>query len=335
MQSYLQYRRFGQDVQRRVNAEKSKRVEPSDPSETSTTSSHTPSSYRQQDTNIAAPDREEQQLAGRSDLNHADQDPELEQFEQVQQTSTTIGHALEDVSPRERATREGKGGQVFVVGWTGEADPMNPHNWSSLAKLMVIFRIALISFAVTMASSIDSTILPQAARDFGVSEVAESLATGNYLIGFGCGTLLAGPLSETLGRNFIYMGSLVAFMCWIVGCALAPNFGAQITFRWLAGFFGSPSLTVSGGSIADLYDPLSKTYAFPLYAISGFGGPILGPVIGAYIGPANDRGVISWKWVEWVSLIAAALTLVVIVLFQPETYAPLLLRWKVSLRSRF
>lgn len=47
--------------------------------------------------------------------------------------------------------------------------------------------IAFIGWIVGFASSIDSAALPQAAKDFGVSEVTESLATGLFLIGFGAG----------------------------------------------------------------------------------------------------------------------------------------------------
>lgn len=61
--------------------------------------------------------------------------------------------------------------------------------------------IASIGFVVGFASAIDSSAVKQASREFGVSEVAESLATGLYLIGFGVGALFAAPLSETVGRN--------------------------------------------------------------------------------------------------------------------------------------
>jgi hypothetical protein len=36
----------------------------------------------------------------------------------------------------------------------------------------------------------------------------------------------------------------------------------------------------------------------------------------------------SWRWVEWTTLIMSGLVLILIVIFQPETYAPVLLSWK-------
>jgi MFS family permease len=132
-------------------------------------------------------------------------------------------------------------------------------------------------------------------------------------------------LSEILGRNAVYAGSLTLFMIFIMGSALAPNIGAQLAFRFLAGIFGCPPLTCAGGTIADLWNPLEKTITFPMYAILSFGGPVLAPVIASFIG---QTGVLSWQWTAWIILIASGATMALIILFQPETYSPLLLKWK-------
>jgi MFS family permease len=139
------------------------------------------------------------------------------------------------------------------------------------------------------------------------------------------GASFAGPFSETFGRNLVYITTLILFMIFLMASALAPNIGAQLAFRFLAGIFGSTPLTCAGGSISDMWNPIEKTFAFPIFAIAGFGGPVLGPVIGSYI---INLG--SWRWAEWIILILAGGVLGVIVLFQPETFPPLLLRWKAS-----
>ena len=129
---------------------------------------------------------------------------------------------------------------------------------------------------VGFASSIDSGALPQAAADFGVSQVTESLATGLFLIGFGCGALIAGPISEAVGRNPVYITTLSLYMIFIMASGLAPNIGAQLAFRFLAGLFGSTPLTCAGGSISDLWSPMERVYAFPVFANAAFMGPIFG-----------------------------------------------------------
>lgn len=188
-------------------------------------------------------------------------------------------------------------------------------------------QISLIAAAVGAASGIDATVLPQAASSLRVSEVAESLATGLYLVGMGAGSLVAGPFSETFGRNAVYSGSMAVFMVWIMASGLAPNLGAQVAFRFLAGCSASTPLVCSGGSVSDMFDAVEKTWAFPLYAIAAFGGPMLGAVMGAYIGPST---LVSWRWTEWTMLILSGLVVCLVFLLMPETYAPLLLRWKAK-----
>lgn len=143
----------------------------------------------------------------------------------------------------------------------------------------------------------------------------------------GLGSLIAGPFSETFGRNALYSVSLVVYMIWIMASGLAPNFTAQIIFRFLAGCSASTPLVCAGGSIADMFDSLEKTWAFPVYSVTSFGGPMLGAVIGAYIGPSPTA---TWRWTEWSMLIASALVLILILGLMPETYGPLLLQWKAE-----
>ncbi len=244
-----------------------------------------------------------------------------------QSAAHALGAVLTGIEIRRRTTTEGGDGDVFVVGYEGDEDPNDPHNWSLLIRIRCTFTIALIGCVVGVASAIDSPALPQAAKEFGVSEVVESLATGVFLIGFGAGALFAGPISETVGRNPVYIVTLGLYMVFIMASALAPNIGAQLAFRFIAGFFGSTPLTCAGGSISDLWNPLERVFAFPIFANAAFTGPLLGPVMGGFIAQSS---AVSWRWVEWTTLIFSGLVLVIVILLQPETFPPILLKWKAQ-----
>jgi hypothetical protein len=183
-------------------------------------------------------------------------------------------------------------GKVYYqVDWAGPNDPFNPKKWSTSHRVSATLLVCLVAFAATVASSIDSAVLTSATAEFGVSEVAESLATALFLVGMGFGALLLSPLSELLGRYLVYLISLFVFGCWILGAALAPNYGAQVVFRLLAGFSASAPLTVAGGTVGDMWSPIEKTFALPLYAIPAFGGPVLGELLMLTF----DSGVEYWK----------------------------------------
>ncbi|KAL9596374.1 MAG: hypothetical protein Q9219_005852 [cf. Caloplaca sp. 3 TL-2023] len=247
---------------------------------------------------------------------------------------TALGTALTGIEVRDRMTKDGvvagediKDQQVFVVGYEGERDVLDPHNWSFATRTWATVNIAFVGWIVGFASSVDSAALKQASQDFGVSEVTESLATGLFLVGFGVGALFAGPFSETIGRNPVYIATLSLYMIFIMASALAPNIGAQFIFRFIAGFFGSTPLTCAGGSISDLWSPMERVYAFPVFANAAFMGPIFGPVVGGFVGQSS---LVSWRWTEWVTLILSGMVLFSILFFQPETYAPILLKWKAA-----
>ena len=242
-------------------------------------------------------------------------------------TRTAPGQTMTGMDVRTRQTNEGGHGKekVFIVEFQGQNGPLNPHTWSMVKKVAATLLISQVGFIVGWASSIDSAALKPAMEKFGVSAMVESLATGTYLIGFGFGAFFAGPISETVGRNPVYLATLGLFMVFIMASGLAPNITAQLIFRLLAGFFGSTPLTCAGGSISDMWSPSERTVLFPVFANAAFLGPALGPIVGAFI---SESSVISWRWCEWVTLIWTGLILLFLVLFLPETYAPVLLKWK-------
>jgi multidrug resistance protein len=296
------------------------------------------------------PEKAEQPGSSDENLERHKEDEELERNNTLatihtsQSFGTRMGHALTGIEVRElsremtkRRTRASgrittnekppEREKVFVVGYESESDTLNPHNWSYTTRIFATIMIAWIGFIVGFASSVDSAALTQAAEEFGVSEVTESLATGLFLVGFGFGALFAGPISETVGRNPVYIVTLAVYMIWIMASALAPSIGAQLVFRFLAGLFGSTPLTCAGGSISDLWNPMERVFAFPVFANAAFLGPIFGPVVGGFVGQSS---LVSWRWCEWITLIISGAILIMIILFQPETFAPILLYWKAK-----
>ncbi|KAJ5753388.1 uncharacterized protein N7511_007541 [Penicillium nucicola] len=215
---------------------------------------------------------------------------------------------------------------IILVSWEGKDDPLNPANYSVPRKLFMTILVSLISLVVTAASAIDACGVQQYSQYYHVSEVVGSLATGLFLIGFGVGSLLSGPFSETFGRNAVYLITMLVFLIFVMAAGLAPNLHSHLVFRFFAGFFGSTPLSCAGGTVADLWNPVQKAYAFPVYAIPAFSGPMLGQIIGSFV-PTT----LGWRWLEWLMLILGGVILILVVSMQPETYGNLLLHWKASI----
>lgn len=81
-------------------------------------------------------------------------------------------------------------------------------------------------------------------QEFHISEVATTLGLTLFVAGYGLGPLLWSPMSEIpqVGRNPVYIATLVVFVALQVPTALAGNFGTLLAFRFLTGLFGSPAL---------------------------------------------------------------------------------------------
>jgi MFS family permease len=150
------------------------------------------------------------------------------------------------------------------------------------------------------------------------------MRSGIFLIGIGVGSLFSGPFSETFGRNAVYFVTLVLVIVFTLGKALAPNYGAALAFRFICALFAAAPMTVAGGTVGDIWQPLQIPFGLPMLTMAAYMGPILGPVIGAY------TPKIGFVWADWISIIIAGVVLIVVILGQPETYSPILLEWRAK-----
>lgn len=94
---------------------------------------------------------------------------------------------------------------------------------------------------IAFCSSIHTAAITSVAQAFDCSRTIATLGVTTFLLGFGSGPLIFAPLSEIYGRNQIYRITLLLFFLFNIGCALSPNIAALLVFRFLCGFFGSPT----------------------------------------------------------------------------------------------
>ncbi len=73
------------------------------------------------------------------------------------------------------------------------------------------------------------------------------------------------------------------FLIWLIPCAVAQNIQTLLVSRFLSGFSGSAFLSVSSGTVADLFVQKELQAPMMLFTIMPFVGPELGPVIGGFI----------------------------------------------------
>ena len=158
---------------------------------------------------------------------------------------------------------------------TGDGDLIDPQNWSAACRTKNIAILSLLIFTQAWAGSAGSQANEQVSQEFGVSKVAENLSTAMYLFGVGSGSLFAGPISESIGRNPTYLGSTFVFLLFLLGSALTPTFTGQVICRYFVGLFSSATLSINGCSVGDQFRPVKRAFVFPVIAWVN--------IIGAYV----------------------------------------------------
>ncbi|SZE99620.1 unnamed protein product [Blumeria hordei] len=231
----------------------------------------------------------------------------------------------EDVRSHEVKIPQYEENACIPVDWDGPSDPSCPRNWSLRYKIWVCALVSINVFALDWCSAADSQASKQMAQEFGVSRRVENVGSALFVFGIAGGALFAGPITETLGRNPVYIGGRVLHFFFILGTALAHHIGMQLLCRLLAGLGASAVLAIHGASIADVFGQEGRSLAWPFVALWSFLGTTLSPVAGAWIVQSTK---LSWRWADWIAVIMSGTTLILTIACLPETFTPVILKWK-------
>ncbi|KAI0736845.1 MFS general substrate transporter [Fomitopsis betulina] len=223
-----------------------------------------------------------------------------------------------------RYTGSGTAEDPYVVDWHPD-DPENPYNWSKTRRWVYTLELAFAAWVSSFCSSSYSAGLHESAIDLHVSDEVALLGISLFVLGFMVGPLLWAPLSEMYGRRIVFIGSYAAFTLLHLGGALCKNAATLLATRTLAGIFGvSSAFTNSGAALADMWLPKDRGVASSLYASAPFLGPVVGPIVGGWVTTSR----LGWRFNFWIMFVAAAVAFLGFVFVLPETYAPVLLRWR-------
>ncbi|KAK6072604.1 major facilitator superfamily transporter [Seiridium cupressi] len=212
------------------------------------------------------------------------------------------------------------------VDWEGKDDPANPLNWRPRQKWGHVTVVSLLTFLVPLGATMFAPALSSAARDLrSQSESLTSLMLSIYILGWTLGPLVMAPFSEIYGRWAAYTLSNLLYLVFTVACALSPNAGTLIVFRFLAGAVGSTPLAIGGGTISDLIPVQERGFALSLYILGPILGPSVGPLAGGFL-----TDTLSWRWVFWILALLYAIVTAVQILYTRETFSATVLEKKAS-----
>lgn len=186
------------------------------------------------------------------------------------------------------------------------------------------FRSMLVMVPLAGASTdIYIPSLPAMAHEFEASRFAIQSTLLVFMACYGIGQIIAGPLTDSLGRRTPVVGGTVVFVLASVAIALAPPLWAVIALRCVQGLFIACCAVGARAVVADCFDGADRSKASNWMTIAWATGPILSPALGGYLQVWFGWTASFWFLAGW-----GALVVIVALLYLPETRA-------AELRGRF
>ncbi|MGE6631905.1 multidrug effflux MFS transporter [Bacillus sp. NPDC077027] len=125
--------------------------------------------------------------------------------------------------------------------------------------------------------------LPSIARDFHANTTLSQLSLMACLIGLALGQLIAGPISDTIGRRKPLMVGLMIFIVASILCTTVTSIWAFIALRLVQGLAGSAGIVIARAIVRDHYEGSEMTKFFALLMLVNGVAPAAAPIVGGQI----------------------------------------------------
>jgi EmrB/QacA subfamily drug resistance transporter len=170
-------------------------------------------------------------------------------------------------------------------------------------RLVLVVAI-LASFVAFLDGAIVNVALPAIQRELGGGLAAQQWVVDGYLLTLGSLILVAGSLSDLLGRKKILALGLAGFAIFSLLCAAAPSSGALILFRALQGVAGALLVPSSLALIISNFSGPAQGRAVGLWTAWTGIAFVVGPLLGGFLVDAA-----SWRWIFAINVAPIAVTL--------------------------
>jgi len=159
--------------------------------------------------------------------------------------------------------------------------------------------------------------LPALGRGFGATASQAQFTLSACLLGLALGQMIAGPLSDALGRRRPLLTGVAAYAAASLLCVIAPSVGLLVLLRFIQGLAGAAGIVIARAIVRDRYSGIAAARYFSLLMLVNGLAPILAPIIGGQL-----LRVTSWRGVFVTLALIGVVLLLATARGLPETLAP-------------
>jgi MFS transporter, DHA1 family, multidrug resistance protein len=156
--------------------------------------------------------------------------------------------------------------------------------------------------------------LPHLTADLGADTSTGQLTLTACLLGIALSQVVAGSLSDTLGRRRLVLIGLAAYGVVSALCALAPSIWVLLGLRFAQGCACGIGFVVSRAIVRDVYSGDAAARIFALLVLVSGVAPVLAPAIGGQV-----LLLTSWRGIFVTLAVLGVVLLVAATLRLPET----------------
>jgi EmrB/QacA subfamily drug resistance transporter len=175
---------------------------------------------------------------------------------------------------------------------------------SSKQQKLVLWVSILASLVAFLDIAVVNVALPAIQKSLGGGLSTQQWVVDAYLITLGSLILIAGSLSDLLGRKKVLFYGLLGFAVTSLMCAVAPNAGFLVGSRALQGIAGALLVPSSLALIISTFSGPAQGKAIGTWTAWTGIAFLVGPLLGGFL---IDHG--SWRWVFAINVIPIAITL--------------------------
>ena len=190
------------------------------------------------------------------------------------------------------------------------------HRPMSFPEFVVI--VAAIMALNPLAMDMMLPALPEIGAAFGIDNPNHlQWVLSTFLLGFGIGQFLIGPLSDRYGRRPVLIGGMVVYAIASALAIMAPSYQALLLARVLQGFSTSATRVIATSVVRDCYVGRRMASVMSLAQMVFISVPVLAPSFGQLVLLASRQ----WHSVFVVLLLYGIIALTWTALRLPETLA--------------